>query len=91
MTVTAKLKQRIFSQWTFSRVIFAVTGIFIVIQSVIEQQWAGLILGAYFASMGIFAFGCAGGSCYSSSCSTQTPVRQKTEGRDIEFEEIKTK
>lgn len=91
MTVTAKLKQRIFSPWSFSRAIFAVTGIFIMIQSVIEHQWTGLVLGTYFASMGIFAFGCAGGNCYTGSGSTQPSAGQKTESRDMEFEEIKVK
>ncbi|MBK7469089.1 MAG: hypothetical protein IPJ43_21185 [Saprospiraceae bacterium] len=27
------------------------------------HQWVGALLGAYFASIGLFAFGCAAGNC----------------------------
>lgn len=56
--------KRIFTGWSARRAIYLIIGIFIIIQSVFEKQWAEIIAGAYFASMGFFAFGCAGGNCY---------------------------
>jgi hypothetical protein len=38
-------------------------GVLVGIQSIYNQQWFGLAFGAYFASMGLFAFGCAAGNC----------------------------
>jgi hypothetical protein len=38
-------------------------GLLIGIHSAMNMEWMGAILGAYFASMGLFAFGCAGGQC----------------------------
>jgi hypothetical protein len=50
------------------------------------REWAGLLLGGYFASMGIFSFGCAAGCCDTR----YSPSRhRKTIG--VEFEEVKTK
>lgn len=28
-----------------------------------SQQWMGTVIGGYFASMGMFGFGCASGNC----------------------------
>ena len=55
------MKQRILSNWTLRRVLYLVLGIVVMVQSVMSEQWFGLAFGAYFASMGLFAFGCAGG------------------------------
>lgn len=64
------MKQRILTGWTLTRALYALMGAFIVIQSTIQGQWIGVILGGYFASMGIFAFGCAAGHCLGSTCNT---------------------
>jgi len=49
-------------------------------------------MGAYFAAMGLFAFGCAGGACgnaFSGSGNKQQPTDVDLETIKIEFEEIK--
>jgi len=37
-----------------------------------------VLFGGYFASMGIFAFGCAAGNCYAGRCSTEVIHQNKT-------------
>jgi hypothetical protein len=39
-------------------------GLIIATHSAMSMEWMGAILGAYFASMGLFSFGCAAGQCY---------------------------
>lgn len=82
------MKERILTGWTLTRVLYLVMGTYIVVQSVLEQQWIGILLGGYFASMGLFAFGCAAGNCgvgYSE--------RRKNQGsgdfEEVVFEEVK--
>lgn len=65
------MKQRILTGWTFARALYALLGIAIMVQSIIQREWFGIPLGAYFASMGIFAFGCAAGACFGGSCQTR--------------------
>jgi hypothetical protein len=62
------MKTRILTGWTFMRAIYLLLGVFIVVQSVQQQQWLGILLGGYFASMGLFAFGCAAGNCAGGRC-----------------------
>ena len=57
------LKNRVLKGWTFSRFMFVLIGSFIIIQAVLDGHWYGVVLGAYVAFMGIFAFGCASGNC----------------------------
>lgn len=71
------MKNRILKNWTFSRILYLLIGIAIIIQSVLIQQWIGVILGGYFASMGLFAFGCASGNCYGDSCDKATMEKAK--------------
>lgn len=78
------MKQRILTGWTFTRGLYLAIGIIVVAQSITDNQWIGVIFGAYFASMGLFAFGCAGGNC--SFVATKSTKEQTT---DIKFEEIK--
>lgn len=85
------MKERILTQWTFARVLFLVVGIAVVIQSVISEQWFGVIFGGYFASMGLFAFGCAAGNCFNGNCEVAPKQKSTTSIQDVEFEEVKTK
>ncbi len=85
------MKERILTNWTFTRALYLVMGIAVIVQSVINQQWFGVAFGGYFASMGLFAFGCAAGNCYGGNCATQTKNKSNTTIQDIEFEEVKTK
>lgn len=76
------MKERLLHNWTFMRVFYTLMGIIICIASVTQREWGGLLLGGYFLSMGIFAFGCAApGGCYGGSCTTSNqawPIRRKT-------------
>lgn len=57
------MKDRILKNWTLMRIIYAVMGIAIIVNSVMVREWFGILFGAYFAAMGIFSFGCAAGNC----------------------------
>ena len=83
------MKNRILTNWTFMRALYLLMGIAVIIQSVKSQQWFGILIGAYFASMGLFAFGCAAGNCYGGNCSIQPEQKLNTVIQDVEFEEVK--
>ena len=55
------------------------------------HQWVGALLGAYFASMGLFAFGCAAGNCFGTNQNTEMQQIENIDAHDIEFEEVKRK
>jgi len=61
------MKERILTGWTLTRVLYVGMGTAVIINSAINQQWFGALFGGYFASMGIFAFGCAAGNCFSGN------------------------
>lgn len=63
------MKERILKNWTLSRALFLILGSVVIIQSILNQQWPGILFGSYFASMGLFSFGCASGNCYNGNCS----------------------
>ena len=85
------MKERILTGWTFTRMIYIVLGIAFMIQSIMQSQWPGAILGFYFASMGLFAFGCASGNCKSGSRQKSAWPEEKEEIGNIIFEEEKQK
>ncbi len=58
------MRDRLLYGWTFQRGFYLVVGSIICVISIINQEWIGIAVGTYFASMGLFAFGCAGGHCY---------------------------
>ncbi len=62
------IKNRLLTGWTFIRVAYLVIGIMVIIQAAVNDQWLGMLLGGYVAFMGLFAFGCAGGSCFDGNC-----------------------
>ena len=62
------MKERIMKGWSLKRILFVVFGLYIIYQSAMDKSWMGIALGAYFVSMGVFAFGCASGNCYGNSC-----------------------
>lgn len=62
---------RILTGWNFLRVIYVLLGSMVIVQSALAKQWAGLIFGIYFASMGLFAFGCAAGNCFGGKCTVE--------------------
>jgi hypothetical protein len=85
------MKKRILTNWTFARALYLVLGIVFIVQSIISQQWFGVAFGGYFASMGLFAFGCAAGNCFGGNCATQTQNKLDTTIQVVKFEEVKTK
>jgi hypothetical protein len=80
------MKERILTNWTFARALYLIIGIAVIIQSVMSHQWFGVAFGGYFASMGLFAFGCAAGNC-----ATEQLQKSNTTIEDVKFEEVKTK
>jgi hypothetical protein len=79
------MKERILKGWTFIRALYLLMGVLMIVYSIKEKMWAGILFGSYFASMGLFAFGCAAGQCYTPR------VRQnrQTENSEAVFEEVK--
>lgn len=61
---------RIITRWTFQRAFYLIAGGGMVIMSAVDHQWAGALIGSYFAAMGLFAFGCASGNCFGGACKT---------------------
>lgn len=80
------MKERILTGWTFRRGIYLLMGSLLIIQAVMEKQWIGVVLGGYFAAMGIFSFGCAAGNC-----SVETKQKGNETIQDVQYEEVKTK
>lgn len=82
--------ERITNGWSVIRVIYLLLGSAVIAQGIMEKQWFAVAFGVYFASMGVFNYGCASGACYTSSTN-----RQETEAnpstQDIQFEEVKNK
>ncbi len=82
----------ILSNWTVTRALYLIMGLFVVVQAVYEKQYFGIAIGGYFMAMAIFNFGCAAGGC----CNTYMPdstakARETVNTTPIEFEEIKSK
>jgi hypothetical protein len=85
------MKERILNNWTFMRALYLIIGTAIIVQSIMSQEWFGVAFGGYFASMGLFAFGCAAGNCYGGNCSIEQEQKLTSAIQDVEFEEVKTK
>lgn len=67
------IKDRLTTGWTGRRVLYILLGVTFIGQAIAMHQYEMIIFGAYFASMGVFAFGCAGGNC-----TYQAPSASKT-------------
>lgn len=92
-TTASALKERLLTGWTLQRMAFLGLGAFLLINAAMEQQWMATLVGAYFAAMGLFAFGCAGGACGSPSIgrrNMQQSIDVDPKTIEIEFEEIKS-
>lgn len=87
---SVNMKERMLTGWTFTRVIYVALGSFVLIQSVIEKQWPGIVFGGYFASMGLFAFGCAAGNCFGGRCSVEQETKSDPTISEIDLKEEKT-
>jgi len=49
--------------WNAVRIIYTLLGLFIIASSAMRPDWVGVAAGVWFAAMGIFGLGCAGGAC----------------------------
>ncbi len=81
------MKERLLTNWTYIRALYLILGLVVIIQSILSSQWFGVAFGGYFASMGLFGFGCASGNCFSGNI--RTDAKQKSNIQDVDFEEIK--
>lgn len=70
------MKQKLLTGWTFRRIAYLLIGLAIMVNAIIVKEWWGLLLGGYFAAMGLFRFGCAGNACCGGVCDTR-PVRNR--------------
>ncbi|NJY64328.1 hypothetical protein HC174_16440 [Salinimicrobium sp. CDJ15-81-2] len=68
---------RIFNNWTWTRVAYLIIGMWVIIQSAFEGQWIGTVLGAWPAAMGLFGLGCAAGSCATGNCEVKPDADHK--------------
>lgn len=83
------MKERILREWTFTGALYVLIGSVVIIQSALSHQWFGVAFGSYFASMGLFAFGCAAGNCVGGSCDVEPTQKLKTVKHNLE--EVKAK
>lgn len=81
------MKERILSNWSLMRVFYIIIGGTLIIQSVLSRQWIGVVVGGYFAAMGVFAFGCASGNCYGGQCEINDNPKESLQ--PVEIEETK--
>lgn len=51
-----------------------------------QMQWLNFAFGLYIAAMGLFAIGCASGSCYTGYAAKSSGVKIDDE---VAFEEVK--
>lgn len=77
------MKQRIFSGWNATRILYSLLGAAVLVSSIIEQEWWGLIFGGYFMAMGVFGFGCAAGRCSTPPRAINKFGSQKTRLEDV--------
>lgn len=78
------MKERLIKGWTFTRILYLIMGIIIVIQAALQQQWYGMVLGLYFLAMGLFSLGCASGACYGESCDVKLKERKSEDAISTE-------
>ena len=62
------MKQRLLTGWNVQRVLYVLIGGTIVIQSVINREWIGVLPGGYWPWA--VCAGCASRNCYGGSCTS---------------------
>ena len=71
------MKDRILKGLSLRRILFVAFGLYVIYQSGTDKSWAGVAIGAYFLSKGVFAFGCAAGNCYGNSCAVIPDIKSE--------------
>lgn len=66
------MKQRVFTGWNRMRGVYLVTGLIIIIQAAVNEQWPGIALGGYFVAMAVLRLGCAAGTFFNGSCDVKS-------------------
>ncbi|UJH89654.1 hypothetical protein LZ575_11205 [Antarcticibacterium sp. 1MA-6-2] len=72
------MRKRIFSGWTWTRWVFVIIGLLMVIHAGLDGEWAFTLPGLYFAGMGVFGLGCASGSCANNACEVKPDHDHRT-------------
>lgn len=68
---------RIKTRWTWARGAYLIVGAWMILQSALEGQWIGIMLGSLLAVMGLFGLGCAAGTCFNDSCNAKPDGNHK--------------
>lgn len=68
---------RIFTGWTWIRAAYLLIGTWVIVQSALEGEWIGVVLGTWPAAMGLFGLACAGGNCATGSCEVKPSANHK--------------
>jgi hypothetical protein len=84
--VIIEMKERILTNWNWIRVMYLLTGVFMTVQALTSQQWLIALAGTYFASMGLFGFGCASGGC---AIDNRPASGESDTVSEVKFEEVK--
>lgn len=83
------MKERLLTGWTITRVIYIGLGIMVTMNGIQASHWLSIFFGIYFASMGLFSFGCASGNCYTGYQRNNTDSASTTDTMEVEYEEVK--
>lgn len=83
--------QRILRAWNLRRAVYLAIGILMTVQFIQLSNVPGILLGLYFTSMGLFAFGCASGNCFGNDSANQDTRSPDIQSINIDYEEIKNK
>jgi hypothetical protein len=85
------MKNRLLKGWTFKRAVYLAVGITTIIMAFQYREWLFSLVGIYFAAMGLFAFGCASGNCYTGYYDERGSGfrKQANDITDIHYEEVK--
>ena len=59
----ASIKNRLLTGWSIQRAMYLGMGLLIIVSSIADGMLLGVVGGSWFAAMGLFGFGCAGGAC----------------------------
>ncbi|PCI07972.1 MAG: hypothetical protein COB73_07495 [Flavobacteriaceae bacterium] len=70
------MRDRILKNWTLARGFYVLVGTIIIVNSYMDEQWYGILFGAYFAAMGVFSFGCASGNCAGGNCEVKPTSKE---------------
>ena len=78
----------IIQKYSIIRWFYAIVGLGIFFSALLDKKYLEMIFGLYFASMGIFNYGCAAGFCGNPKANNNVQITDKV-NNEITFEEIK--